>query len=79
MLTPCTLQKNCLNELSTCSVILSAYYFRTFFKLSLSGYIDNESKIAKTVGLLNTYICLEDFRAKALVLLGILRNEEILN
>lgn len=56
MLTPCTLQKNCLNELSTC-----------------------KSKIAKTVGLLNTYICLEDFRAKALVLLGILRNEEILN
>lgn len=74
MLTPCTLQKNCLNELSTCSVILSAILFQ-----NMSGYIDNESKIAKTVGLLNTYICLEDFRAKALVLLGILRNEEILN
>ena len=74
MLTPRTLQKNCLNELSTCSVILSAILFQ-----NMSGYIDNESKIAKTVGLLNTYICLEDFRAKALVLLGILRNEEILN
>lgn len=78
MLTPRTLQKNCLNELSTCSVILSAILFENI-QLSLSGYIDNESKIAKTVGLLNTYICLEDFRAKALVLLGILRNEEILN
>lgn len=74
MFTPRTLQKNCLNELSTCSVILSAILFQ-----NMSGYIDNESKIAKTVGLLNTYICLEDFRAKALVLLGILRNEEILN
>ena len=54
--------------------MLSAIWFQ-----NMSGYIDNESKIAKTVGLLNTYICLEDFRAKALVLLGILRNEEILN